>query len=386
MARNGGAPGMTEAQTTTPAIPLGDPVPWFSLPSVTGGRVDLHVDAGRWVVLCFLNSVSDPKSAVELATILGDASHLDEDHLVFFGILTTPPSPEMNAALAQTTGPALNFLVDYDGAISRRYGAEGAPRTILLDPLLRAVANVPFDDPNGHGAQIRALTTTLPLPADHGGEKTPAPVLVVPRVLEFNICDFLVDLYDKYGGEESGFMLDQDGKTSTVLNPALKRRRDMMIADQTLKQILRDRITRRLLPEIERYFQFKPTRMDRYMVSCYDATDRGHFYRHRDNLNAGAQHRRFAVSLGLNANYTGGGIRFPEFGRETYRPPVGGAVVFSCGLLHEVLPVETGKRFVFVPFLYGEEDAALRARNNANLAEGEKAYVPDTDLLFPTES
>jgi predicted 2-oxoglutarate/Fe(II)-dependent dioxygenase YbiX len=206
-------------------------------------------------------------------------------------------------------------------------------------------------------------------------------------VFEFNVCDFLVDLYDKYGGEDSGFLLDRDGKTSTVLNPMLKRRKDMAIADPQLRALMRDRVVRRLLPEIERYFQFKATRMDRYLVSCYDATDGGgHFYRHRDNVNAGARHRRFALSLGLNNDYEGGELRFPEFGPQLYRPPVGGAIVFSCGMLHEVLPITAGRRFVFVPFLYGEDDAKIRMANNANLATGEAAYAADSDLLFPNAS
>ena len=37
-------------------VVLGDPVPWFSAPIVTGGSFDLHVSAGRWVVLSFLGS------------------------------------------------------------------------------------------------------------------------------------------------------------------------------------------------------------------------------------------------------------------------------------------------------------------------------------------
>ncbi|HTH96125.1 MAG TPA: 2OG-Fe(II) oxygenase [Stellaceae bacterium] len=378
---------MSEDNKTAPAIPLGDPVPWFSLPTVAGGRVDMHVDAGRWVVLSFLRSLADPASATELATLLQHAGLFREEHLVFYAVLTEPPKPEIMATLANGTGPALNFLADYDGAITRAYGADVERRTIVLDPMLRAVANVPFSEPGGHAAAITGLFAGLPAPGESFGTAPVAPVLIVPRVFEFNVCDFLVDLYDKYGGEDSGFLLDRDGKTSTVLNPMLKRRKDMAIADPQLRALMRDRVVRRLLPEIERYFQFKATRMDRYLVSCYDATDGGgHFYRHRDNVNAGARHRRFALSLGLNNDYEGGELRFPEFGPQLYRPPVGGAIVFSCGMLHEVLPITAGRRFVFVPFLYGEDDAKIRMANNANLATGEAAYAADSDLLFPNAS
>jgi predicted 2-oxoglutarate/Fe(II)-dependent dioxygenase YbiX len=185
------------------------------------------------------------------------------------------------------------------------------------------------------------------------------------------------------GGEESGFLLDSDGKTATVVNHHLKRRKDLMIVDPHLRDTMRDQIVRRLVPAIERFFGFAATRMDRYLVSCYDSATGGHFFRHRDNVNAGAEHRRFAVSINLNKDYDGCDLIFPEFGRRTYRPPVGGAVVFSCGMLHEVTPITRGRRYAFVPFLYGEAEAALRTSNNTRLQDGETHYVAGADRLYP---
>jgi predicted 2-oxoglutarate/Fe(II)-dependent dioxygenase YbiX len=70
----------------------------------------------------------------------------------------------------------------------------------------------------------------------------------------------------------------------------------------------------------------------------------------------------------------GGELRFPEFGPRSYRAPSGGAVVFSCSLLHEVLPVTAGRRFAFLPFLYDEAAAKLRLENNEHLNEQVGAY------------
>lgn len=82
------------------------------------------------------------------------------------------------------------------------------------------------------------------------------------------------------------------------------------------------------------------------------------------NTTKGTAHRRFAVSLVLNAeSFEGGFLRFPEFGRQLYAPPTGGAVVFSCSLLHEATPVTRGTRFVFLPFLYDDAAAAIRQQN-----------------------
>jgi predicted 2-oxoglutarate/Fe(II)-dependent dioxygenase YbiX len=90
---------------------------------------------------------------------------------------------------------------------------------------------------------------------------------------------------------------------------------------------------------------------------------------HRDDATAGTAHRKFAVSLNLNAeDYDGGDLRFPEFGRRLYRPPTGGAAVFCCTLLHEVTPVTHGVRYVFVPFLYDADGVRIREANLSQVA------------------
>jgi len=119
-----------------------------------------------------------------------------------------------------------------------------------------------------------------------------------------------------------------------VIDYRLKRRNDLLLVAPELRETVCDQLRRRLLPAIQAYFQFAATRMDRHIVACYDSAVGGHFYRHRDNVNAGAEHRRFAVTINLNKDYDGCDLQFPEFGRKIYRAPVGGAVVFSCGALH----------------------------------------------------
>jgi len=83
--------------------------------------------------------------------------------------------------------------------------------------------------------------------------------------------------------------------------------------------------------------------MERYLVVCYEAQTGGDFNAHRDNTTKGTAHRRFAVSINLNAEgFTGGDLAFPEFGQARYKPPTGGACVFSCSLLHEASPIIQG--------------------------------------------
>ncbi len=90
----------------------------------------------------------------------------------------------------------------------------------------------------------------------------------------------------------------------------------------------------------------------------------GHFRAHRNTTTKGMAHRRFAVSLFLNSGeYEGGFLRFPEFGSGLYTAPPGGAVVFSCSLLHEATPVTQGQRYMFLPFLYDEAARRIRQGN-----------------------
>ena len=52
----------------------------------------------------------------------------------------------------------------------------------------------------------------------------------------------------------------------------------------------------------------------------------------------------------------------------------GGAVVFSCSLLHVVAKMTCGRHYAFLPFLYDEEAAKIREANNAFLSEDVDAY------------
>jgi predicted 2-oxoglutarate/Fe(II)-dependent dioxygenase YbiX len=132
------------------------------------------------------------------------------------------------------------------------------------------------------------------------------------------------------------------------------------------------RIHRRVAPELKRAFQFNATRIERHIVACYNGAENAHFRPHRDNTTLGTAHRRFAVSLVLNTGeFEGGQVRFPEFGPQTYSPPVGGAVVFSCSLLHEATQVTRGKRYCYLPFLYDDAAALVREENRASLANAQ---------------
>jgi predicted 2-oxoglutarate/Fe(II)-dependent dioxygenase YbiX len=125
-----------------------------------------------------------------------------------------------------------------------------------------------------------------------------------------------------------------------------------------------------VFPEIERAFQARMASFELPRVGCYESAAQRFFGRHRDNRTAHTAHRLFAVTVNLNTGtYEGGQLRFPEFGRQLYQPGPGGAVVFSCSLLHEALPVTSGRRFDLFSFF---TDAA-GAKREQELIAREKA-------------
>jgi predicted 2-oxoglutarate/Fe(II)-dependent dioxygenase YbiX len=198
-------------------------------------------------------------------------------------------------------------------------------------------------------------------------------VLTIPDVFEPELCKALIETYERNGGQDIGTLRDVNGQTVRVHDESVKRRKDCVVTDPQLLAVLEDRLRRRVFPEIKKSFQFTATQIERYVVACYDAQTGGFFRAHRDDQNLGASHRRFAVSIGLDDSaYEGGGLRFPEFGFRMYRPPTGGAVVFSCTLMHEVFPVTQGRRYAFLPFIYDDAAARLRNENRRFLGENLK--------------
>lgn len=337
----------------------GAPAPMFSAPSHVNPSFAFSSLGGRYVVLAFLPRPGPDRDAA-VALIEQHRARFKDEERVFFGVL-----PDEASYLAHAEdAPPLRWFLDASGEIRRLYQAvddagELVPQWVVVDPSMRLLGVAPLD----RGAQLLANLFSLGHPDQHAGVAMHAPVLIVPRIVEPSLCRQLIAVYEDHGGAPSGVMRERDGRTVGVLSD-FKKRRDTTVNDEALLGQLRVRISRRLLPEIEKAFRFKVTRIERFIVACYDAKDGGYFRAHRDNTTAGTAHREFAVSINLNAeDFEGGDLRFPEFGSRTYRPPTGGAVVFSCSLLHEATPVTKGTRYAFLPFLYNEAAAEVRERN-----------------------
>ena len=304
--------------------------------------------------MLFFDSASRPEVRKALEVVGNNRALFDDFAASFFGVTCDAGDADQGRVGQQL--PGIRFFLDPQRKVTEIYGT-AKPQWLLLDPMLRVLAGYPIDE--GELA-IAALRSEL----DSRSTDSFAPVLMVPNVLPAELCRQLIEAYEQNGGEQSGFMREVDGKTILVIDDNHKMRRDWEIVADDLRELIAGNVKRHLTLPVQRAFQFRATRMERYIVACYEAGS-GHFRPHRDNTTRGTAHRRFAVTINLNAgDYDGGDLRFPEFGQRTYRAPTGGAIVFSCSMLHEATPVTSGKRYAFLPFLYDEAAAKQREANN----------------------
>lgn len=305
----------------------------------------------------------------------------NDDKASFFGI-SVDAEDETTGRVYQAL-PGIRHFWDTNRQVSRLYGAlpvsEDGTGTdvyrqlwVVLNPNLQIRAQLPFSSDCADLSQLTKLLTTLPPIERFGGMEMHAPVILLPDVFEPDFCRTLVEEYKRHGGATSGFMREVGGKTVGVHDTHHKVRRDHLIDDEALRGQIQARIKRRVAAAIQRVHNFNATRMERYLVACYDSSDGGHFRPHRDNTTRGTAHRRFALSVNLNNEFEGGELVFPEYGPRRYKPPAGAGVVFSCSLLHAVEPVREGRRYAFLPFLYDDSAAFVRESNSAFLQiEGE---------------
>lgn len=351
------------------ALSPGDPAPRFTAPSLHNPAYVFDTAAGRYLLLCFYGALSREGAAERLAAVCARRDLFDDSFAAAFGVTAHPPD-----AAHLTEGPGLRHFLDQSGAIARAYGALPANpsageswrgRWVLLDPQLRVIEVIRFADDLSDCAEIIATLAAQPPVDEFTGQQGNAPVLLLPRVFEPALCADLIAEYHRIGGVHSGFMRHAAGLTVGVHDLRHKSRRDAVIESPALRTRIRAAIAARVIPEIARAFAFNATRMERYVVCCYDAAEQGHFSAHRDNTTPATAHRRFAVSVNLSEGFEGGEVVFPEFAPRRYRAPAGGALVFSCALLHRVTPLRAGQRFVFLPFLYDEAAAKTRASSPA---------------------
>jgi predicted 2-oxoglutarate/Fe(II)-dependent dioxygenase YbiX len=327
----------------------GDRLPNFVLPDQSGSaRAFLERAKGNRILI-----VGDGDDAGLKALQQANLQEIGFDCLAL-----VPEPPEQSARRATALDVSFPLLGDSAGKIREAlrkmlgFGPRGT-FTVLLDPNQRITAAMIDLD---CGALVRGAierARAMPRGGDAGQYlKTVAPVLIVPDVLTPEQCRALIERWETLGHEEGEVASIVQGEQTQRVHKEIKSRRDHRIMDEGVLQELMALIGRRISPELSKAFGFAKFRFDRFVVTCYDSERNDYFRRHRDNQTPGTADRRFALTLNLNTGeYEGGGLTFPEYGPDRYDPPAGGAILFSCSLLHEALPITKGRRFTLLSFL-----------------------------------
>ena len=327
-------------------LEAGDRFPEFILPDQADKARHFSERAqGRGLVIVL---DPDPACIASLTDLAADYAAAVIDRIAIAASASADPGFPVLADSAGKIRASLREMCGHPG---------GAPLAFLLDRNQRIL-----DLHDGAGAAQWALARWReepgPAPAHQVSEI--APVLIVPNVLSRAQCRALIARWQTEGNEPGFVNSLVEGEQVRRVYEDLKKRRDHRLSDPAVKNPLLALIGRRLAPELDKAFHFRSFAFDRVLIACYDSERGDYFRRHRDNQTPDTAGRRFALTLNLNSeDYEGGELLFPEYGEARYKPPTGGAIMFSCSLLHEALPTVRGQRFALLSFL---RDAAAAAR------------------------
>jgi len=345
------APPTPGAGQPAPPFGVGDRFPNFKFPDADGVIRDFHAEVtGRPALLLLAERLGEGAGATLWSLLGAQAARLADAGVELFAVGGDPPAAL--AALAPPKGIASLVLRDPDQRMTKLLLGGQAARLFALDANQRALAVPGVAEPL---AQLEAGLAAIGAWRLAIGEAQPAglgaPVLVLPRVLPPELCATLIGLWEAQ---------NQEGRVSAGSNENFysadrKKNREHVVTDPAVAQQVLRFVSRRIGPELAKVFNFTQAyRFESFLVLGYQVERQDFFGRHRDRY-LPEHPRRFAMSLNLNDDYDGGWLRFPEYSMQLYRPPAGGACLFSCSLLHEALPVTRGRRFAMTTFFHAAE-------------------------------
>lgn len=334
------------------ALTPGDRAPNFFLADHRDVIISLYDKIkGGLILVLFYRTQEDEESARELGAMFAEAPELTEAGVHVFAIGDEPVAAIK--ALAEGHDLGIFLLSDDRTKAASVFGVAGEVTAYVLDSNQRVLSRFHPGDTALATQALRAVRE-IASPEPYVARMHP-PALLIPNVLDRELCSYLIAQYWTRGNVDSGTFRMVDGEMVHAPNYDAKRRRDHHVVDDDLLEEIGAIMGRRVVPEMRRAFHARITRVEEFKIVCYDPEPGGYFRPHRDNATPGTAHRRFAMTLNLNAEaYEGGYLCFPEFGGARYKPATGEAIVFSCNLLHEATEVRGGRRFVLLSFLLDE--------------------------------
>jgi peroxiredoxin/predicted 2-oxoglutarate/Fe(II)-dependent dioxygenase YbiX len=376
-----------------PRLEVGDPMPELDWINQRGEPVSLYTDTtgGRTTVLLICRATGS--IAGQIAELRDSFDRFASSSVQLYVISTD--APEINQAAVDGMGLPFDVLSDPTLAAGRGFGLEqsaggvmggatigggtvgmgimggvasaGATRpwcAAVLNPNARILHVITPESGKSAAAGALAFLDVYPSPGKEEIIVSHAPVLVIPKVLEPDLCARLIEMHRTGDIYEGGLTNTEDGEY--VIRRDVKTRQDIGVPDDAPEaQRIYANFRKRVFPEIFKAFRYRITRAETMRVGCYIAADGGKFGPHRDDNTPDTAHRRFGFTINLNqGDYEGGDLQFPEYGPQIYAPVTGDMVVFSVSLLHEVMPMTKGLRYGLFGFMFGEEEEARRKQRN----------------------
>lgn len=348
--------------TNAPSLRPGDRVPDFALPGLDGKlRKFIWSFTGDPVALLAVADLGN-LDADQFGTLIAACKAASVTPVVVAGNkIAAAAAPwtrlgggaEHPLLLCDPDGKFLPALLSQAG-VGFGQGGGLRMRVIVLDPNQRVAAT--FDSRALPAAAEAMEATAAGVRADGGADQVlrmpMAPVLVLPRVFEPDFCTQLIRLWGKGDHKDSGV----SSRYGNVNVSHLKQTEDYTVVEPIMQKAISDRLAYRIGPELTKVFAFdRQFTFDAHVVLSYSAEGKHFFGAHRDNGAPTTADRAFAVSLNLNDDFEGGELVFPEYAGVRVSPPPGAAAVFSCSLLHQVLPVTRGRRFVLTTFFRAKQ-------------------------------
>ena len=228
----------------------------------------------------------------------------------FFGLSADPLDRDSRGLASAPAG--LRYFWDFDQQACAALGLAGHPRpsqaVFLIDPAFRILMAAPIEE-TGH--VLDRLQEELALEAS-AAETPGAPVLVLPRVFEPDFCALLIDYFEGRPAQDSGFAAEVDGRTELVVDRLLKRRRDVPVEHPQLEAAIEARLIHCTCPWSRWPSTGRPSTSSASLVARYAAAGRPVAHRRDDVVTWSSAHRKFAVTVNLNAGVRWRGPRIPR--------------------------------------------------------------------------
>ncbi|HSN17778.1 MAG TPA: hypothetical protein VLV87_06165, partial [Gammaproteobacteria bacterium] len=258
----------------------GDRIPDFGRLDPSGKqRLFYDIHHGQPVVLFLCGRAADPATHAELAAVTAADRIWDKVTRVALVL----GGPAELAPLEKELGGDAILLVD-DGALSQHLLGKlpDALTALILDDNLRIIERRERDgDARVFVQDIAAAYAARPQLTPKTLQQQ-APVLFIPRALDERFCRDLIAYFEETGGTPSGTAYVEGDKAVWKPNPDVKMRRDVYIESGPWLARVKDALVRRVLPEIQRCFNFQVTQHEVFKLIRYDA-GAGYFHAHRDN-------------------------------------------------------------------------------------------------------